>query len=236
MSAPHFRYSLNALRRLESELLTQQSRFAIPFVFRGKGHYKTMNCMQNPYEIERLYDLVRRSEPRRIVEIGTAKGGALYLWTQAATPDATLVSVDLPDGEFGGGYRSCRVRFYQSFRRPGQKLVLLRADSHAVSTVSRVREALADKPVDFLFIDGDHTFEGVKQDFDYYGPLVRPGGLIAFHDILPRLDVPEIQVHKFWGSIRGTFETEELVGTEGSGRRIGCGVLRVPQEGLGGGR
>ena len=39
--------------------------------------------------------------------------------------------------------------------------------------------------MDFLFIDGDHSYEGVKRDFADYAPLVRPGGLIAFHDIVP---------------------------------------------------
>ena len=37
---------------------------------------------------------------------------------------------------------------------------------------------------DFLFIDGDHTVEGVTKDFLLYRPLVRKGGVIAFHDIL----------------------------------------------------
>jgi predicted O-methyltransferase YrrM len=41
------------------------------------------------------------------------------------------------------------------------------------------------KRLDFLFIDGDHTYEGVKQDFEMYTPLVRKGGLVAMHDIVP---------------------------------------------------
>jgi hypothetical protein len=36
-----------------------------------------------------------------------------------------------------------------------------------------------------LFIDGDHTYEGVRRDFEMYSPLVRKGGIIAFHDIYP---------------------------------------------------
>ena len=39
--------------------------------------------------------------------------------------------------------------------------------------------------MDFLFIDGDHSYEGAKQDFENYSKLVRPGGLIALHDIQP---------------------------------------------------
>jgi predicted O-methyltransferase YrrM len=37
-------------------------------------------------------------------------------------------------------------------------------------------------PIDILFIDGDHSYEGVKFDFDHFGPQVRVGGLILLHD------------------------------------------------------
>jgi predicted O-methyltransferase YrrM len=49
-------------------------------------------------------------------------------------------------------------------------------------------------PVDLIFIDGDHSYEGVKQDFEIYAPLVRSDGLIAFHDILEHTRVPSVRV------------------------------------------
>ncbi len=36
--------------------------------------------------------------------------------------------------------------------------------------------------INFLFIDGDHSIEGCKTDFDLYSPKIIPGGFIAFHD------------------------------------------------------
>ena len=36
--------------------------------------------------------------------------------------------------------------------------------------------------IDFLHIDGDHTYEGVKLDWELYSPKVRPGGYITVHD------------------------------------------------------
>ncbi len=44
----------------------------------------------------------------------------------------------------------------------------------------RAAAAFNGEPVDFLFIDGDHLYDGVKIDFELYKKLVRPGGLIAF--------------------------------------------------------
>ena len=57
--------------------------------------------------------------------------------------------------------------------------------SYDPPTVHTVRGLLAARPVDVLFIDGDHHYAGAKADFDLYAPLVRSGGLIAFHDIVP---------------------------------------------------
>lgn len=51
------------------------------------------------------------------------------------------------------------------------------------------------RPIDFLTIDGDHRYEGIKSDFLVYSSLVKEGGLIAFHDILlhPRVSVCEVE-------------------------------------------
>jgi len=41
-----------------------------------------------------------------------------------------------------------------------------------------------EKEIDVLFIDGDHSYEGVKADYERYEPFVKEGGLILFHDVL----------------------------------------------------
>jgi predicted O-methyltransferase YrrM len=228
----HLIQGLRQLRQLEKKLFSREARFAVPFAYRGKGFYKTIEPRQNPLEIEELYRAVCGLAPKRVLEVGTARGGTLYLWTQAATDDATIVSVDLPMGDFGGAYPEEKVPFYQAFARSGQKLHLLRKDSHDPMTIAEVRQLFAEGPVDFAFIDGDHTYEGVKADFFEYGPLVRPGGLIAFHDILPRPDMPSIQVDRFWQEIKGRYRTRDLIGSDASGRKIGIGLLYVEEDGV----
>ena len=39
-----------------------------------------------------------------------------------------------------------------------------------------------DKPITLMFIDGEHTYEGVKRDWDNFSQFVRPGGTVFFHD------------------------------------------------------
>ena len=133
-----------------------------------------------------------------ILEIGTAGGGTLFWFTRVAKPDATIISVDLPGGRFGGGYPRWKIPLFRSFVRVGQEIHLIRADSHDPKTFETVKEILGDRKVDFLFIDGDHTYEGVKRDFEMYSPLVREGGIIAFHDIVPHPPQTGYEVSRFW--------------------------------------
>lgn len=227
LSGLHMKNGLKQLRRLESKLVSPRSRFSIPFSYRGKGYFKLIEPRQNPVEIESLYEMVCELDAQRILEIGTARGGTLYLWLQAALKNATVISVDLPGGEFGGAYPACRIPFYQSFARDDQVLHLLREDSHQTQTFDSVKQLLNDQSIDFLFIDGDHTYEGVKADFEMYAPLVRSGGLIAFHDTLPRPDFPDIEVYRFWDELKAHHDTTDLIGPEGSGKKIGIGILKV---------
>ena len=232
LTEPTKNRALKELAVLEKRLPSARSRFAIPFVFRGYGHFKTMRPRQNPVEIERLFEIICGLHPRKVLEVGTARGGTLYLWAQAATDDATLVSVDLPGGDFGGAYASCRSEFYQAFAHGSQEMLLLLADSHQTETQQAVSNHFGSGPIDFAFIDGDHTYEGVTADFLDYGKMVRAGGIIAFHDILYRKDQPTIRVDQLWSELKEKYDCEELIGPDGSGKKIGIGVLRVPNGGI----
>lgn len=41
---------------------------------------------------------------------------------------------------------------------------------------------------DFIWIDGDHTYKGVKQDYDDWFPLLEPFGFLALHDVFPNIE------------------------------------------------
>ena len=149
-----------------------------------------------------LARIVKKLKPRYILEIGTANGGTLFLWCRLAMDDATVISVDLPGGPFGGGYPKWRIPLYKSFAKEKQRLYLIRASSHDPRTLKNVRRILGENKLDFLFIDGDHTYEGVKKDFEMYVPLVRKGGIVTFHDIVPGPLELVGGVPKFWNEIK----------------------------------
>jgi predicted O-methyltransferase YrrM len=182
-------------------------------------------------KVSELTPLVRLLERRRldtVVEIGTARGGTFATWCAVAEPEAVLVSIDLPGGMYGGGYTEQEAERYRSWSRPGQQLHFLRADSHAETTRDALAAILHGGPVDFLMIDGDHSYEGVAADYRMYSRFVAGGGLIAFHDILPHPRVPDCQVDRLWAELRGTAQNMEFTDPDddrGWGQWGGMGVL-----------
>lgn len=175
-------------------------------------------------EILQLATLIQQRRPQAVVEIGTRMGGTLAIWCALADPKAVVASIDLPGGIHGGGYPNWRSRVYRRFAQPGQSLHLLRMDSHLQKTRDYLKNLLPFGGIDFLFIDGDHRYEGVKMDFEMYSPLVRTGGLVAFHDICPNSVDKTCGVDRFWREIRTKYKNREFIQNLDQGG-YGIGVL-----------
>jgi predicted O-methyltransferase YrrM len=227
--------ALRALQdgRRQLDDLEQLYDFVNGFNYQGV----TIPSWQKKTEILGLLRLVEQSQPRRVVEIGTAAGGTLFMLTQVAASDATVVSVDLPGGRLGAAsistrhrYPRWRARLYGGFGRDEQAVHVIRGDSHDVLTVEDVRRRLPDGTFDFLFIDGDHSYEGVRRDVELYSPLAASGALVAFHDIVPSRPgghgdpggVPD-----FWNEIKNQRKVEAELVEDTEWGSCGIGVLRL---------
>jgi len=168
-----------------------------------------LGAIQIHLELSQLVEFIQKwGQPVNVLEIGTQKGGTLWLWCQLADPQATIVSLDLPDGPFGGGYSAIDVPHLRSFPGEDQTLKLITGNSHESRSLDAVK-GFVDY-LDFLFIDGDHTIEGVTQDWQMYNPLVRPGGLVVFHDIAHHDFYPECDVKTLWDEIKEDYEHYEF--------------------------
>jgi predicted O-methyltransferase YrrM len=173
---------------------------------------RRIGLVQQAGEIRALLAIVARLRPSRLLEIGTSHGGSFYLWTRVAAPDALLVSVDRPPWELDDPGEPAKVQALRRFGRPGQHLHLIRTDSHDAATLEAVRQLLGPGgSLDFLFIDGDHSADGVRRDWLDYAPLVRAGGLIALHDIHPHSRGWGGDVPAFWREIKSRYRTEEII-------------------------
>jgi predicted O-methyltransferase YrrM len=201
---------MGAVRRaLEARDFPADAEGQVAFVM--DRFHGTIMPYQNRWEVARLAERVRALGPKTVLEIGTARGGTLFLLCQAAAEDATIVSLDLPEGRNGGGFPNWKLPTYKAFARPGQTLRFVRGNSHDPASRDEVHRLMERRGIDFIMIDGDHSYEGVKTDFELYYPLLAPGGLLAMHDIRPTPHDPSIDVHRFWLEVKERFETEEIV-------------------------
>jgi predicted O-methyltransferase YrrM len=187
----------------------------------GGGGYMAVRTFQIPTEITQLAKAVQAIEPKIIVEIGTARGGTSLIWSYLASQ--RVITCDLND------LRLQRPLFSQ-FPPPGSscKVTLLTGNSHEAGFKARLAKELNGEKADFMFIDGDHTESGVEADYNDYKEFVRPGGLIAFHDIVEKQPFPTNQVYQFWKRLKVGADVREFV-ADPNQCGFGIGLLRVPK-------
>jgi predicted O-methyltransferase YrrM len=118
----------------------------------------------------------------RLAEIGVWEGGTTRLLREAMAPGATLFAVDpYVPGRLGVNYQ--RLIAQGEVDRSGNGSVRwLRTTGAEAARTSAVLAA----PFDFVFIDADHTYEGLRRDWTSWSPLVARGGVIALHDSVSR--------------------------------------------------
>jgi len=119
-------------------------------------------------EAAALYKLVKNLPNARGIEIGRFKGGSTLMLAAAVGPQGRLLSVDNETQDDPGITEILR----QTNMLDRVELVI--ADANEVE---------CDLAVDFVFIDGDHSYQGAKQDHNKWGSKVRPGGFIIHHDM-----------------------------------------------------
>lgn len=133
-----------------------------------------------------------------------------------------IISLDLPLPEFEAEWR---MQIYEAFKKSNQKLYFLRMDSHDVKTLEKVKEIIGEEKLEFLLIDGDHTYEGAKKDYQMYSLLVKQEGLIAFHDIVaPPYRVASCEVNRLWNELKQESNYKEFVKSPKQ-RWAGIGVI-----------
>jgi len=196
-------------------------------IFRVFDFGRLIVASQLNFEIRKFADMLTKFyDINKVLEVGTCGGGTLYVWAKVAKAGAKIITIDLPDT-----YEDDKIPIFKSFgKEKKQDIHLVRSDSHSLETLKIVTDILNGDKLDLLFIDGDHSYEGAKKDFELYSPLVRKGGVIGMHDIVP---IPinsfqkEIGVHRFWDEIKNKYDHEEIIEDAGHQRGYGIGLLKV---------
>ena len=164
-----------------------------------------LGMVQNEYEIEKAAEFVQNLDIKSFIEIGTDRGGTFLVWGKLCDPSGMKISVDW----VAGPWSSTNSKMHENFnvekrnsamRSTGDNVFIFNGDSHSEEMYNKVKNTLNGKKVDFMFIDGDHSYLGVKLDYYMYKQFVKPGGWIAFHDIksTETHHINECWVDRFW--------------------------------------
>jgi cephalosporin hydroxylase len=197
---PLYLYFINKGKKQINDFCT-----AINFVF-SFNLLGIFFIQQSRYEIYNLLQVLVHHRPKILLEIGSANGGTLFLFCYIASEDATLISLDMDNVLW-------KKLFFKYFSRGKQKIVVIKGDSHDSKIFNEIKKILRNCKIDFLFHDADHSYEGVKKDFEMYSPMVRKGGIIAFHDIVTSSVICPHgwDVSKFWNEIKNRYNYIEII-------------------------
>jgi predicted O-methyltransferase YrrM/glycosyltransferase involved in cell wall biosynthesis len=157
-------------------------------------NYDLIEGWLSPREAVQLYRLsrIKQDHPPVVCEIGSWVGRSSYVLARGIDwhPAGKVYCVDPFDGR-GEAFSAILYQTHAERYPGGQKAEFERnmkrfgIAAHIVSISMASENALEFVPneIDLLFIDGDHSHEAVLRDFRLWGPRVRPGGWIAFHDV-----------------------------------------------------
>jgi hypothetical protein len=158
--------------------------------------------------------LIREQKPSVFVELGVHNGFSYFVGCQSireCSLNSKSFAVDHWEGDQHAGLFEDSV--YQG-------VVNLNTKYSDFSTLLKMSFAEAlntfkDQTIDLLHIDGFHSYEAIKEDFETWLPKVSPNGIILLHDIHVRRNT--FGVYKFWREIKAQFKTIEFVGSHGLG-------------------
>ena len=142
-----------------------------------------------------------KSSPGTIVEIGSAFGASSSILLSNMPGGAVLHStdpfiVDSMGDTLHASKKTCSANVRNVLTTLGMADRLNKWNMHADYSHNVIKTWVM--PIDMIFIDGDHRYPAVKQDFEQWFPFVKKGGLILFHDSRKEKSTPEETFNRGW--------------------------------------
>ena len=162
------------------------------------------------------YDLVYNQKPKLIVELGTHYGTSFFSFCQSVKDQnlkCSLYAVDTWTGDPHASYYGPEV--IESVRRNVKKYYPNLDINLLQMYFDEAVDRFSDNSIEILHIDGFHTYESVKHDFDNWLKKVTDEGIILLHDICVTKE--DFGVFKLWEELKNEYSYLEFFHSNGLG-------------------
>lgn len=140
------------------------------------------------------YGFIRQQKPTNLLCVGSRYGFIPAVMAQACK-DNGAGAVDFVDAGYGDGdanhWTGKAYWKTKQGRNCFQKFGLGRQIKVFVTTTAEFAKKNKHKKYEYIYIDGDHSYRGVKFDFETFWPRLEKGGFMFFHDVSVKGKLPE---------------------------------------------
>jgi len=175
-----------------------------------------------------IYDFIRNTKPNTIVELGTHKGTSFFSMCQAvkdAKLKTKLFAVDTWQGDEHAGYYGSEV--YDFVNQTKNKYYSKQNIKLIKKTFDEAQKEFKLKNIDILHIDGLHTYQAVKHDFDNWIGKLKPNGVVILHDTHEKKD--DFGVYKLWSELKKKHDHLDFYHSHGLGVLFLNGKDEIPK-------
>jgi predicted O-methyltransferase YrrM len=174
---------INKMRKLLNNPIHSEKRILAKY---GLAQYDTIFSHMTTAEKIAIYNTIKKFKKKIVAaEIGSYLGASACFICSALKSNDKLICIDTwgndamqYGNDIDGEKRDTYTEFTNNTSNFNGSIIKLRGwSTDVIGQVRTITDTL-----DFLFIDGDHNYDGVKKDWDLYSPFLKKGSVIAFHD------------------------------------------------------
>jgi predicted O-methyltransferase YrrM len=160
------------------EIVKQVKRILFNRRFKKEGNIVTHLTIDEKIVLHKIAKGIVAEQPFA-VEIGSYTGASACYIAAGLKREGKILCIDTWENDsMSEGKRNTLNEFISNTKKYEAKIVqIIGYSSDVINVVKNTTQE-----IDLLFIDGDHSFESCKRDWDLYSPMVRKSGYIVFHD------------------------------------------------------
>jgi predicted O-methyltransferase YrrM len=126
---------------------------------------------------ELIYSLIKMTKAKNVMEIGVFEGYTSVKMVEALPKDGKFTGIDIND------------YLKNDLTSIGPEIDFILGES------IKVMQGMKPKQFDFIFVDGDHSYENIVPEFKEVAKLITQGGIIVYHDTIGIPDVKRLMEH-----------------------------------------